>query len=148
MILSQTLAAYMQQGVSCHRALEQRSSKVFEMDQISLSEQFLLGRKISRGVTVFGHICVFLQQFFCWKFAHSRKKRINCVSTIDMNTSPTQISENTKTHGRGFANTFSYLMSPTSIISSSSLVMSTTFVMLRRCRISRYNWSSWCSRKN
>ena len=34
---------------------------------------------------------------------------------MDMYTSPTQISENTKTHGRGFANTFSYLISPTSI---------------------------------
>ena len=43
------------------------------------------------------------------------KKRINCVSTIDMNTSPTQISENIKTHGRDFANIFPYLMSPTSI---------------------------------
>ena len=32
-----------------------------------------------------------------------------------MNTSPTQISENIKTHGRDFANIFPYLMSPTSI---------------------------------
>ena len=143
MILFQTLTAYMQQGARCRKALEQRSSKVFEIDEIRFSERIPFGCKckIYRCVRVIGHVCVFCSNFFVQEFCTFARKKKHQLCLNSMNTFRTQISENIKTHRRGCANIFSYLMSPTSILSPSSLVMSTTFVMLTTLMLSLTNIS-------
>ena len=81
MILFQTLTAYMQQGARCRKALEQRSSKVFEIDEIRFSERILFGCKckISRSVRVIGHVCVFCSNFFVQEFCTFASKKTSIV---------------------------------------------------------------------